>query len=174
MQRKNISSRSDASESAYTASDNESIEDDSDIVMGDIDDDYPELQHQMHSMVQGETQAITQSLKPRIKTSHKPSSLVHPVCSLCGERHGDGFGECPMTDSSQNLAEYRELLILHADDEPWETRVSIGAFSRNCINLIHFISSIRQLGPLKKFFVPVGTYPSLQDNHYTLYHRGHK
>jgi hypothetical protein len=27
-----------------------------------------------------------------------------------------------MVDRSENLAEYREMLILHADDEPWEER----------------------------------------------------
>lgn len=43
------------------------------------------------------------------------------ACGLCGSRHG--VKQCPMTDSSQNLAEYREMLILHADDEPWEERV---------------------------------------------------
>ena len=42
-------------------------------------------------------------------------------CGLCGHRHG--FGECLMVDRSENLAEYREMLILHADDEPWEERV---------------------------------------------------
>ncbi|KAF8973574.1 hypothetical protein BDZ97DRAFT_1690769 [Flammula alnicola] len=41
-------------------------------------------------------------------------------CGLCGQRHGPG--ECPMIERSENLAEYREMLILHADDEPWEER----------------------------------------------------
>ncbi|KAF9015550.1 SNF2 family N-terminal domain-containing protein [Cyathus striatus] len=43
-------------------------------------------------------------------------------CGLCGGRHGSGFGACFMTDQSENLAEFREMLILHADDEPWEER----------------------------------------------------
>ena len=46
--------------------------------------------------------------------------IVH--CGLCGGRHGQE--QCLMTDKSENLAEYREMLILHADDEPWEERVS--------------------------------------------------
>ncbi|KAF8913030.1 SNF2 family N-terminal domain-containing protein, partial [Gymnopilus junonius] len=41
-------------------------------------------------------------------------------CGLCGQRHGPG--QCQMIDRSENLAEYREMLILHADDEPWEER----------------------------------------------------
>ena len=42
-------------------------------------------------------------------------------CGLCGQRHRDG--ECVMIEDSENLVEYREMLILHADDEPWEERV---------------------------------------------------
>jgi len=42
-------------------------------------------------------------------------------CGLCGQCHGPG--QCLMMDRSENLAEYREMLILHADDEPWEERV---------------------------------------------------
>ncbi|KAJ2932680.1 hypothetical protein H1R20_g4415, partial [Candolleomyces eurysporus] len=44
------------------------------------------------------------------------------ACGLCGSRHG--VQQCPMTDSSQNLAEYREMLMLHGDDEPWEERIA--------------------------------------------------
>ncbi|KAK0464991.1 SNF2 family DNA-dependent ATPase [Desarmillaria tabescens] len=44
------------------------------------------------------------------------------TCGLCGKRHGDRLGECAMTDKSENLAEFREMLILHADDEPFEER----------------------------------------------------
>ena len=44
-----------------------------------------------------------------------------PDCGLCGQSHESG--QCLMVDRSENLAEYREMLILHADDEPWEERV---------------------------------------------------
>ncbi len=44
-------------------------------------------------------------------------------CGLCGQQHGDS--ECAMVERSENLAEYREMLINHADDEPWEERVRI-------------------------------------------------
>ncbi|KIL71765.1 hypothetical protein M378DRAFT_155365 [Amanita muscaria Koide BX008] len=43
-------------------------------------------------------------------------------CGLCGLVHGTGSGECFMTDKSEYLAEYREMLILHSTDEPWEVR----------------------------------------------------
>ena len=45
-------------------------------------------------------------------------------CGLCARMHGEGPGECVMTDRSENLAEFREMLLLHADDEPWEQRAS--------------------------------------------------
>ncbi|KAF9527780.1 SNF2 family N-terminal domain-containing protein [Crepidotus variabilis] len=41
-------------------------------------------------------------------------------CGLCGQQHG--HGQCIMIEKSENLAEYREMLILHAHDEPWEER----------------------------------------------------
>ncbi len=45
-----------------------------------------------------------------------------------------------MTERSEYLAEYREMLILHTDDESWEERVSstnsdamsIGTIEANC------------------------------------------
>ena len=45
-------------------------------------------------------------------------------CGLCARMHGEGPGECVMTGRSENLAEFREILLLHADDEPWEQRAS--------------------------------------------------
>jgi hypothetical protein len=62
--------------------------------------------------------------KPKPKKSRPKPALVerHPECGLCGERHE--IGHCFMTLKSENLKEYRELLILHTDDESWEERVS--------------------------------------------------
>jgi hypothetical protein len=54
-------------------------------------------------------------------TVEPPEEII--ACGLCGRRHG--VKQCSMTDSSQNLAEYREMLMLHGDDEPWEERVCI-------------------------------------------------
>jgi hypothetical protein len=50
-------------------------------------------------------------------------STVQPAsdCGLCGQKHHGG--SCAMVTQSENLAEYREMLIFHADDEPWEERV---------------------------------------------------
>ena len=58
---------------------------------------------------------------PLTSSSHTGQQQPTIDCGLCGHRHG--FGECLMVDRSENLAEYREMLILHADDEPWEERV---------------------------------------------------
>ncbi len=63
------------------------------------------------------------NLKPQIPLNsiqnNVPSSSRD--CGLCGQRHRDG--ECVMIEDPENLVEYREMLILHADDEPWEERV---------------------------------------------------
>ncbi|KAF5384826.1 hypothetical protein D9615_001372 [Tricholomella constricta] len=88
-----------------------------------------------------------------------PLSAIHnsrshniQYCGLCGGRHGDGPGECVMTERSENLAEFREMLLLHADDEPWERRTAaIEAIDRTLhqrghINLI----AGQPLHPLRK------------------------
>ncbi|KAE9408278.1 hypothetical protein BT96DRAFT_914203 [Gymnopus androsaceus JB14] len=50
-----------------------------------------------------------------------PATNVPPgLCGLCGQRHGPG--NCPMTESSENLVEYREMLIMHTEDESYEHR----------------------------------------------------
>jgi len=45
---------------------------------------------------------------------------IESICGLCGSAHS---GPCYMTDSSENLAEYRRMLIFDAVDEPFEERV---------------------------------------------------
>jgi chromodomain-helicase-DNA-binding protein 4 len=60
-------------------------------------------------------------LSPIHNTKHNGYETGNPICSLCGIRHGDDA--CYMTESSENLAEYRQMLMLHADDEPIEDRV---------------------------------------------------
>ncbi|KAF7339801.1 Chromatin remodeling factor mit1 [Mycena venus] len=45
-------------------------------------------------------------------------------CTLCGLRHGDQLGECMMTERSEHLAEFREMLLLHPEDEPFDKRVA--------------------------------------------------
>jgi chromodomain-helicase-DNA-binding protein 4 len=43
------------------------------------------------------------------------------TCGLCGLEHRSGA--CYMTESSENLAEYRLILMMHAADEPIQERV---------------------------------------------------
>lgn len=99
--------------SAYSGSDHESsIDNDSD--NGIVDEDF--VMNTDASLNKG-------------KFKQHPSGTIQDKgqdykldCGLCGQRHGPGA--CHMVESSANLAEYREMLILHADDEPWEDRVS--------------------------------------------------
>ncbi len=44
------------------------------------------------------------------------------TCGLCGLSHPNT--KCYMTESSENLAGYRNILLTHAGDEPLEDRVS--------------------------------------------------
>ena len=146
--------KSTGSGSAYTASDGgESIDESSDAVMGDgiVDDDLGDLSNQVQQkMTRGSSPGDMPS-KPR-QPPPQPAVAVAPVCGLCGETHGDGFGECSMTDKSENLAEYRELLILHADDEDWETRVSFTI--SNCkFGLEHSFRMLQSKRSMKYFML---------------------
>ena len=69
-------------------------------------------------------------------TGHTGQQQPTIDCGLCGDRHGPG--QCLMVDRSENLAEYREMLILHADDEPWEERVRFYIL----LNLCRFASCL--------------------------------
>ncbi|TDL28199.1 hypothetical protein BD410DRAFT_739739 [Rickenella mellea] len=44
------------------------------------------------------------------------------LCGLCFTAHGDL--SCSMTESSEHLAEYRAMLMLHTEDEPLEDRLA--------------------------------------------------
>lgn len=67
--------------------------------------------------------------KSKSKTKHSDSRLLSPIenqtkkdlCGLCGTVHGPG--SCSMTESSENLAKYREMLIMNTEDESYEERV---------------------------------------------------
>lgn len=100
------------------------------------------------TMADGDFAIITKSRLPQASnmtknnplTSHNAGQQQHTIdCGLCGDRHGPG--ECLMVDRSENLAEYREMLILHADDEPWEERV--GFFDSSKCMLLNLMSSTR-------------------------------
>ncbi|RDB29203.1 Chromatin remodeling factor mit1 [Hypsizygus marmoreus] len=86
-----------------------------------------------------------------------PLSPIHNApdvqyCGLCARKHGDGPGECVMMDRSENLAEYREMLLLHADDEPWDQRcAAIEAIDRTLHRRGHVALIAGQpLHPLQK------------------------
>ncbi|EMD41939.1 hypothetical protein CERSUDRAFT_90530 [Gelatoporia subvermispora B] len=60
---------------------------------------------------------------PLSPISNRPSTVQDDnpdkQCGLCGTRHQ---GPCYMTQSSENLAQYRHILLVHAGDEPLEDR----------------------------------------------------
>ncbi|KAG6821361.1 hypothetical protein H0H93_014158 [Arthromyces matolae] len=96
--------------------------------------------------------------QPKMKKSQPsgrlpPSILTAgaPLCGLCGTNHGDGPGECVMTEKSENLAEFREMLILHAEEETWEDRIAaIAAIDRTLFRRGHVHLIIGQpLHPLR-------------------------
>lgn len=107
-------SKSNASEgSAYFGSDHDgSINSDSDID-DHIDDDF------VMNVDSGRPQGKSKQDNDLYSIQAVEIDGAVP-CGLCGQNHA---GVCPVTDSSEYLAEYREMLILHADDEPWEERV---------------------------------------------------
>ena len=62
---------------------------------------------------------------------HRPLSPIHnrqqvsetgaEFCGLCSKHHAPGH--CSMTESPENLAQYRLMLMQHAGDETIEERV---------------------------------------------------
>ncbi|KDR85372.1 hypothetical protein GALMADRAFT_234197 [Galerina marginata CBS 339.88] len=94
--------------SAYFGSDGEATDDISDSDNGMADEDFK---------MDVDTNRNRTKPKQELKDVQPDVSVD---CGLCGQRHGPG--QCQMVDKSENLAEYREMLILHADDEPWEER----------------------------------------------------
>ncbi|KLO20752.1 hypothetical protein SCHPADRAFT_816295 [Schizopora paradoxa] len=75
----------------------------------------------------------------------RPLSPIHNTgpreCGLCHSTHGPGG--CLMTQTSENLVEYRMMLVTHADDEPWDDRVAaVNAIDRALLsrNEIHLVA----------------------------------
>ncbi|KAJ3843907.1 SHREC complex subunit Mit1 [Lentinula raphanica] len=63
----------------------------------------------------------TKSQKSKLKHASSPPLATGPdLCGLCGQLHGPG--NCPMTEASENLVEYRRMLLMHAEDESYEER----------------------------------------------------
>lgn len=72
------------------------------------------------------------SKKKKKKKKHpfghqRPLSPIHDAgfreCGLCNSAHKPGA--CTMTRTSENLVEYRLMIITHTDDEPWDDRVRL-------------------------------------------------
>lgn len=103
------------SESAYSGSAAPTEDEITDELM-DIDD-FPEKQ-KIRPLPMSKGLAA-----PRSDTTYEAPITRHNPCGLCGEVHANSSSFCPMTQNSQNLAEFREMLVLHAISEPWEERV---------------------------------------------------
>ncbi|TFK56559.1 hypothetical protein OE88DRAFT_1730039 [Heliocybe sulcata] len=76
-----------------------------------------------------------------VENQRLPGQPVFERCGLCGLEHAPS--SCYMTESSENLAEYRRMLLIHADDEPIEDRraaiqvIDETLWKRNHLHLIH-------------------------------------
>lgn len=124
----------------------EMISDESDAYTGSAagGSDADETSDDNKSMAANELRTLAeQSERKRARSSKMPSrdGPLSPIqntkvnraqdassfCGLCGTEHRDGA--CYMTERSENLVEYRQLLILHADDEPMEERVCVSGHS---------------------------------------------
>lgn len=118
-------SNTSAEGSAYSGSEIESDGDVSDTTNGAPDDMTFEPSHRKKKSKQQQPSDTANGLLSNIPLSpiHNSTQLDVPLCGLCAKKHGDGPGECVMTEKSEHLAEFREMLLLHADDEPWEERV---------------------------------------------------
>ncbi|KAJ7706367.1 SNF2 family N-terminal domain-containing protein [Mycena rosella] len=71
----------------------------------------------------------SRKLKRKAADMNGPLSPIQNVaslepCTLCGIRHGDRVGECMVIEKSEHLAEFREMLLLHPEDEPVERRLA--------------------------------------------------
>ena len=93
-------------------------------------DDFPTLApapHQPDTLVEASHVPRTAGAPPLSPILNKPDVFRPPkklkarVCGLCGTTHDDGA--CFMTESAENLAEFRNILLSHAGDETIEERV---------------------------------------------------
>lgn len=109
-------SKSVASDGSVYASDKEISEIDSDSDLDGVDDEFAANFDNKRSKGKSKQDNDLYSIQ------FVDGNGGYPRCALCEQQHGPGA--CPMTERSEYLAEYREMLILHTDDESWEERVS--------------------------------------------------
>ena len=98
----------------------------------DVDDDFVSVEEKWME-------------KPLLPTQNTVQPALSD-CGLCGQKHHGA--SCAMVAQSENLAEYREMLIFHADDEPWEERV--GPIFSFLFPLLTYGSSVQQFRRLTK------------------------
>lgn len=142
--------------SAYSGSE-DSIDSDSDHDAA-VDEDF--------TMNVGGARSRSKILQPTNGHQNTEQHYAGPDCGLCGQRHESG--QCLMVDRSENLAEYREMLILHADDEPWEERVWFLLQTCTLSLTPRFPFRVQPCRQSMKSFINVVIYPSLPDNPFTL------
>ncbi|KAG6890733.1 hypothetical protein C0992_013116 [Termitomyces sp. T32_za158] len=122
-------------------------------VVSEIESDHDEdLEDEAFEPSQPTSRKPLQSESLPLAPIHNSGSRIVQLCGLCGRMHGDGPGECMMTEKSENLAEFREMLMSHAEDEPWEHRTAaIEAIDRTLYQRGHIHLIIGQpLRPLRK------------------------
>ncbi|KAF8078789.1 SNF2 family DNA-dependent ATPase [Lyophyllum atratum] len=137
--------------SGYMVSDIES-DGDNDVSSGETEDKTFEPSHRKSKAKAPLALSTARPLNGPLSPIHNSGLRNVQYCGLCGGRHGDGPGECVMTERSENLAEFREMLLLHADDEPWEQRTAaIESIDRTLHQRghIHLIAG-QPLHPLRK------------------------
>jgi chromodomain-helicase-DNA-binding protein 4 len=88
----------------------------------------PSMSHHRSKLIPGQSSSNRYDNPPLSPIQNYVNRDAVDFCGLCDARHGNRIGDCPMTDRSENLAEFREMLILHAEDEPLEQRVCERSF----------------------------------------------
>jgi chromodomain-helicase-DNA-binding protein 4 len=131
---------SDSDESIYSVSDAASVDDDSDIAvdmtsynasqeLGELGKPGQPIQRSylINPRPTGQGLYSLPNLAAHTTVEEHLSHDDNDVdyCGLCGMLHADGV--CPMTNESENLAEFRRMLLTNVYDEPLEDRVGFNS-----------------------------------------------
>ncbi|KAK7059145.1 hypothetical protein VNI00_001772 [Paramarasmius palmivorus] len=121
--KKSRKARSSDGDSAYNWSEPGEIDSDSDSDEGDPE--YTERARAISMAVDTPMNGHVNGVSVLPAPNPPRPAYVPPQgpCGLCGQNHRDDE-ECMMLEKSENLAEYREMLIMHSEDEPWDQRVA--------------------------------------------------
>lgn len=97
----------------------------------------PSRSHMKKPLLGKSKLAVEETLKSKKKRkSCAVTKQQASYCGLCRANHDAKKGSCLLVESSNNLAEYRQMLMLHANDESDDVRVSGLLSSSNCSKLI--------------------------------------